>query len=140
MHVPNDRAALYREDLRTVETALAVERADDAERRLAQVRDPAERLRLAHETIDVLGATDSSTQDHSRESPDRIVELLATWRRIAASCQQEIDRSCAERRRSERRRRHLWIAAIVAILAGTVALGIALEPLLFAEPVMAGSR
>lgn len=140
MHVPNDRAALYREDLRTVETALAVERADDAERRLAQVHDPAERLRLAHETIDVLGATDSSTQDHSRESPDRIVELLATWRRIAASCQQEIDRSCAERRRSERRRRHLWIAAIVAIVAGTVALGIALEPLLFAEPVMAGSR
>ncbi|MFK7741749.1 MAG: hypothetical protein AB8H80_15630 [Planctomycetota bacterium] len=138
VHATDDRATLYRGDLRRVETAIAVERATDAQRRFAKLDDLTERLRLARETVEALGAADSSAQpegglhDANEQPSRRIADLQSTWRGIAARCQREVDEQRAEQLAAANRQRRVRLLVAVGIIGAIAAvLAIAL-PRLFA--------
>lgn len=137
LHVPNERAELYRKDLRSVETQIVVERATNAEQRLDALDDPIQRLRLARSTADQLSATappDGSSQ------PGRLARLQRHWRTVVTQCQRAVDLSMAQQENRHRLRRRTIAIAIIALIVTTTAIGIALKPWLFAEPVMASPK
>jgi hypothetical protein len=137
LHVPNERAELYRNDLRYVETQIVVERATNAEQRLDALDDPIQRLRLARSTADQLSATappDGSSQ------PGRLARLQKHWRTVVAQCQRAVDLSMAQQENRHRLRRRTIAIAIIALIVTTTAIGISLKPWLSAEPVMASPK
>jgi len=138
VHVPSDRAELYRQDLRAVETQIALERAGDAERRLSSLTDPAQRLRLAGQTLAALGVDDAS--DDAPEQSGRVVRLQEHWRTIAKTCQQAVADAQHEQRQKQRERRRMVLVTVLLALATTTALGFALKPWIFGEPVIASGR
>ena len=139
LHVPSDRADLYRKDLRSVDTLLAVERAADAERRLDGLTDPMQRLRLARSTAESLGAT-GSPSDSGMELPGRLVRLQEHWRTVAAQCQRTVDLLQQQEQHKRRQRRRMLAIAIVAFVATSTAIGFAIKPWFAGEPAHAGER
>jgi len=137
LHVPNERAELYRKDLRSVETQLAVERAADAEQRMDALTEPAQRLRLARNTVELLSANGSSD---GGEQPGRLVRLQEHWRTVAMQCQRTVDSEAEEKEQRQRQRRRTMAIAIIAFVVTTTAIGFALKPWLFGEPVMAAPK
>lgn len=137
LHVPNERADLYRKDLRSVETQLAVERAADAEQRLDALTEPLQRLRLARNTVELLSANGSSD---GGEQPGRLVRLQEHWRTVAMQCQRTVDAEAKEQEQRQRQRRRTMTIAIIAFVVTTSAIGFALKPWLFGEPVMAAPK
>jgi hypothetical protein len=116
LHVPAERIALYRQDLRSVETQIALERTAEAERQLDATDDPGERLRLVRQTLDDL--TNATTQsEHGLEPPGRVVRLIEHWRTLAAQCQGAVDALQRERDRHDRQRRRMLTIAAVAVVA-----------------------
>lgn len=143
LHVPADRADLYRMDLRAVESQLAVEQAGAAEQLLDQTADPVARLRLTRETLETLGATTSSADaapDAAGRPSGRVVRLLEHWRTLCSQCQQAVDAMHAAAAVRERQRRRMLTLAIIALVVTTTAIGFALKPWLFGEPAMAADK
>ena len=138
VHVPSDRAELYRQDLRAVETQIALERAGDAERRLSALSDPAQRLRLASQTLSALGVDDADGE--ASEQSGRVLRLQQHWRTIARSCQQAVTEAQQEQQQQQRERRRMVMVTVLLALATTTALGFALKPWIFGEPVVASGR
>jgi len=138
MHMPSERAGLYRKDLRHVETQIAVERAGDAERRLSALADPALRSRLANETLEALGANESGDSDSERSG--RVLRLQEHWRAIAQQCKHAISAKLEEQRQNQRDHRRVVMVILLLILATTTAVGFALKPWLFDAPVIAKSK
>jgi len=137
MHVPNERAELYRKDLRSVEGMVAVEQAAVAERRLDATADLHARLRLTRETLERLSATTQSG-DQQREPSGRMVRLLEHWQTLARQCQVALDAHHEEQRKQRLQRRRMLALAIVAVLVTTTAVGFAIRPWLFPGEVEAG--
>jgi len=137
LHVPNERAELYRKDLRSVETQIAVEHAASAEQRLDAMEDPVQRLRLARSTAEQLFAT---TPPDGGAQPGRLTRLQNHWRTVAVQCQRAVDQNQAEQAERQRHRRRTMAIAIVALIITTTAVGFALKPFLFGEPVMAAPK
>lgn len=125
LRVPSERAVLYRQDLRGVDTQIAVERAGEAERRLDASSDPAERLRVVRDTLEQLAAA-ASAAEYGAEPPGRLVRLREHWQTLATQCQQAIDALHREQRARERRQRRLVAAAIAATLVAATAVAFAL--------------
>ena len=139
IHVPNDRAELYRKDVRSVETQIALERAADAERRLDALTDPAQRLRLVRSTVDILNSTGSSS-DGKLEPSGRLMRLQDHWRTVAMRCQRTVDALHQEQLLRQKQRRRMWAVAIIALLITSTAIGFAIKPWLFGEPAVAAER
>ena len=138
MHAQAERADLYRQDLRQVETQIALERAADAERRLNALSDHAMKLRLARETLEALGVNESGEGDSERSG--RVVRLQEHWRSIACKCQDSIDaeqRLDAQRRRERRR---IVAMTVLLVIAAMTAVGFAVRPWLFNTPFAASDR
>ena len=138
MHLQSERAELYRSDLQKVETQIALERAGDAERRLNALADPAQRLRLARETLESLGI-DRSAEERSEQS-GRMLRLQEHWRTIADQCQQVVAATQAEAQQKQREKRRMVLVTILLVLATTTAVGFALKPWLFGQPVLANGK
>lgn len=139
LHLPNDRKDLYRNDLRGVEIQLAVERAADAERRLDAQVDPAQRLRLARNTIESLSAI-SSTSDAGIEQSGRLVRLQEHWRTVVTQCQRSVDLLLQQEQHKLHQRRRLLAIAALALIATTTALIFAFKPWLISEPGVTGEK
>ncbi|MEZ6038284.1 MAG: hypothetical protein R3F29_12440 [Planctomycetota bacterium] len=143
LHVPADRADLYRMDLRAVESQLAVEQAGAAEQLLDRTSDPVARLRLTRETLETLGSTTSSSDagsDAAGRVSGRVVRLLEHWRTLCSQCQKAVDEMHAAAAARQRQRRRMLTLAIVAAVVTTTAVGFALKPWLFGEPAMAADK
>ena len=138
MHVPSERAELYRQDLQQVETQIALERASHAERRLSELVDPAQRLRLARETLEALGGDESGQGDPAQSG--RVLRLQEHWRSIAVKSQASITAEQEQRSKQRRERRRMVMVTVLLVVATTAAVGFALKPWLLSEPVMAGGR
>ncbi|MEC9047432.1 MAG: hypothetical protein VYA51_05420 [Planctomycetota bacterium] len=138
MHVQTERAELYRQDLRQVETQIALERAEDAERRLNELTDSSQRLRLARETLAALGVDESGQSDPERSG--RVLRLQEHWRSIAATSQASIAAEDEQRAKQQRDRRRMVVVTLLLIVATTAAVGFAIKPWLFGQPVQAGQR
>lgn len=138
LHVPNDRAELYRKDLRWVETQLAVERAADAEQRLDALHDPVQRLRLARSTVELLLANTSSSD--GGEQPGRRVRLQEHWRTVTAQCQRTVDAQVEEQQDRQRHQKRTMAIAVIAFVVTTTAIGFAIKPWVFGEPVLAAPK
>jgi len=138
MHVANERAELYRQDLRQVDGQLALERAEDAERQLRELTDPAQRLDLARETLAALGADEAD--DDAAERSGRILRLQERWRIIAAQCRDAIQESEQQAAVARRQRRRMLTVTVLLAIATTTAVGFALRPWLMAAPVQAGGK
>ncbi|HEB52535.1 MAG TPA: hypothetical protein ENI87_04685 [bacterium] len=145
MHVQSERAELYCRDLRSVEAAIAVERAGDAERRLDALAEPGQRLRLARETLETLGAGGSSGGTDDGEAPGRLVRLREHWRTVAAQCQRAIEAQHREQDRRRRQSRRMLALALLAVAITGTAVAFAIQPqwlgsVLGLAPVMAKER
>lgn len=108
MHVSAERALLYARDLRDVETQIALEQAALAEQELDGTGDAGERMQIARRTVDEIAAAVTLASDQ-QEPPGRLLRLLEHWRKLAAQCQQALDRLQQEEVASTRRR-HRWQA------------------------------
>ncbi|MCU0863063.1 MAG: phosphotransferase [Planctomycetes bacterium] len=139
MQVPADRAELYRQDLRQVETQLALERAADAEQRLDGTVDPQARLQLARAALAQLTQSAAAT-DSGHEPSGQVVRLLEHWRTLLAHCQRGVDEQQAVLALRVRQRRKMRLLAMVALLVTSVAIAFALRPWLQGEPAQAGER
>lgn len=135
MHVPNERAELYRKDLRTVETIIAVEQAAVAERRLDATQDLQERLRLTRDTLEQLSAL--RAMDQTREPSGRMLRLLEHWQTLARQCQRAVDEQKAAAARQHKQRQRMLAIAIVAVVVTTTAIGFAVRPWLWPTAVEA---
>ncbi len=138
MHVPSDRAELYRQDLRQVDGQLALERAEDAERRLSALGDPALRLELARETLAALGADDDDGE--APEHSGRTLRLQERWRTIAAQCLEAIRQDEQREAHARRQRRRMITVTVLLAIATTTAIGFAIGPWIAGAPVVAGSK
>ncbi len=138
LHVPNDRVELYRKDLRSVETQLAVERAADAEQRLNALDDPLQRLRLARSTVELLSANTPSSG--GVEQPGRLVRLQEHWRTVTAQCLRTVDAQTDEQQHRQRHRKRTMAIAVIAFVVTTTAIGFAVKPWLFPTPVLAAPK
>jgi hypothetical protein len=134
MHVPAERVALYGNDLRDVETQIALEQAAEAEHELDGAAEPSERLRIARRTLDQL-STSVATQ--GRDAPGRLVRQLEHWRTVAAHCQSAVEQFAQAHDAARRHRRRLWSVAMAAMLVCTVAIVAALRPWFAGTPAHA---
>lgn len=139
MHAPSDRAALYRRDLRDVETAMALERAAIAEQQFYATADPVARWRLASATLDQL-ANSVTTSEDVPSPPGRVLRLLEHWRALASDCQAAVDQLHAAAAQRARHRRRVVAFAALALLATGAAIVFAVRPWLQATPTYAGER
>jgi hypothetical protein len=139
MHAPNERANMYRRDLRDVETMMALERAAAAEQQLHTTSDPDARLALADTTLQQLG--DSATnRDDGASIPGRLQRLLDHWRALATECRTAVEQRRAAAAQKARHRRRVVAIALLALLATGTALALALRPWLAPAPSYAGER
>ena len=138
MHAQAERAELYRQDLRQVETQIALERAAEAERRLSELSDHAMKLRLARETLEALGVNESGQGDPERSG--RVVRLQEHWKSIACKCQESIDAEQERDARRRRERRRIVAVTVLLVIAAMTAVGVALRPWLFNNPVAVSDR
>ena len=139
MHVPAERAELYRRDLRDVETQIALERAGLAEQQLDATTDITARLQLARATLSQLSLSMSAT-DPGLAQPARFLRLVEHWRTLAAQCQQALDARTHEQAMRLRQRRRVLAIAVVALLATTAAVVFAVRPWLLGQPAMAAGK
>ncbi|MGC6487133.1 MAG: hypothetical protein ACON4Z_05785, partial [Planctomycetota bacterium] len=138
MHVPSERAELYRQDLRQVDGQLALERAEEAERRLSALSDPTCRLELARETLAALGADEGPGE--APEQSGRILRLQERWRTVATQCLEALRVAEQQAAQARRQRRRMLTVTVLLAIATTTAIGFALQPWLTGAPVMAGSK
>jgi hypothetical protein len=138
MHVPADRADLYRRDLRDIETQMALERAGLAEHELDRTTAPEARLRLVQHTLDQLTAVARPTD--GGEVPGRLTRLLDHWRTLAVQCQQQVERAHAEQQLRARHRSRMLLVAAVAVLITGSAIAVALRPWLWPTPAAAANK
>ena len=139
LHVSNERASLYRNDLRSTGTQIAVERAADAEQRLNAETDPLQQLRIARSTIDILSGTKPSS-DVVIEQSGRIVRLQEHWSKLAIKCQRTIDSQKQQEQQKQQQRKRLLAITVFAAIATTTAIGFALRPWLVGEPAQASEK
>jgi hypothetical protein len=138
MHVPADRADLYRRDLRDIETQMALERAGLAEHELDRTTAPEARLRLVQHTLDQLTAV--ARPIDGGEVPGRLTRLLDHWRTLAVQCQQQVERAHAEQQLRARHRSRMLLVAAVAVLITGSAIAVALRPWLWPTPAAAANK
>lgn len=139
MHMPADRAELYRRDLRDVETQMALERAGLAEQQLDATTDIGTRLQLARTTLEHL-AQSMSAGDPALAQPARFLRLVEHWRTLTAQCQAAIDSRLHEQAMRLRQRRRVLAIAVVAVLATSAAVVFAVRPWLLGQPAMAAGK
>ncbi|MEO6595202.1 MAG: hypothetical protein ABIP94_10660, partial [Planctomycetota bacterium] len=139
MHVPAERGVLYGQDLRDVETQIALEQASFAEHQLDGTVDPSERLRLARATVDRLSGSATATE-HGLDAPGRVVRLLEHWRTVATHCQRAVDQAQEEQRAHRRQRRRFWAMAASAFLVSSTAIGLAVRPWFIGQEASAANR
>jgi hypothetical protein len=139
MHVPADRAELYRQDLRVVETQIALERAAAAEQRLDATVEPQARLLLARDALQQLTDSVAATES-GREPSGQVVRMLEHWRTLAQHCQRGVEEQQAVLALRARQRRKMRLLAVVALLITSTAVAFALRPWLQGEPAQAGER
>ncbi len=139
LHVSNERASLYRSDLRSTETQIAMERAADAEQRLNTETDPLQQLRIARSTFDTLSGAKSSS-DVGIEQSGRIMRLQEHWSKLAMQCQRSIDAQKQQEQQKQQQRKRLLAITIFAAIATTTAIGFALKPWLIGKPAQASEK
>ena len=69
-----------------------------------------------------------------------MLRLQQHWRTIARSCQQAVTEAQQEQQQQQRERRRMVMVTVLLALATTTALGFALKPWIFGEPVVASGR
>jgi len=137
VNAPEERTVLYADDLREVETEIAIEQAARAEERLDAITDPAERLAVARETLDLLSASGSH---ESGLEPARKLRLLEHWRNTASQCQRALARAHEEERLRQQQRRRTWRIAAAAAFVTAGAIFAAVWPWLASQPARAAEH
>lgn len=116
-HVHGERRELYASDLREVKVAILRELSDHATRELDRRRDPAERVRIARETVT---AMEREIQAGAGPPPARAEHILEHWRHELAMAEEALRlerRQTEDAARAGRRRRWKVGAAAAAVLA-----------------------
>jgi hypothetical protein len=139
MYVTADRASLYRQDLRDVETQIALEHAAFAEHQLDGSTDPLARAALARTTLARL--TESMTgNEHGLSPSGRLVRVHEHWRTLAERCQQTLDDLATSQRARQRQRHRIAAFALLAVVTTAAAIAVAVQSWLRPPPAMAATR